>query len=315
MFAKPLAALAAFASFASLTSAQSKGFNYGATDENGACRDYADFSNYFQVAKNLVGTSGFTSARLYTTIQCGTTNSPTSAIQAAIDTDTTLVLGLWSSAGGEVFGYELDALASAIAMYGTAFTDRVVGISVGSEDLYRSSPQGVANEAGVGATADVIVDYIARVRDIIAGTSLADAPVGHVDTWTAWVLGENAPVASAVDFLGHNSFPYFESTRPNSIEDSLDLFYSALGATEGVANGKPVWVTETGWPYTGPASNLAVASVGNAEHYWKETGCSLFGTRNVWWYTLTDANTAQTDISFGVAGNPPTVNPVYDLTC
>jgi hypothetical protein len=53
---------------------------------------------------------------------------------------------------------------------------------------------------------------------------------------------------SAVSWLGHNSFPYFETTRPNSIDQARENFYAAVGQTEGVSGGKPVWVTETGWP-------------------------------------------------------------------
>ena len=243
-----------------------KGFNYGATLSSGACRDGAGFKSLFQRANSLQGTSGFASARLYTTVQCGTANDPTSAIQAAIDTGTSLLLGMWGSAGSDAFNNEITALTRAIQQY-SALADRVVGISVGSEDLYRSSPQGVANQAGIGANAAAITDYIGRVRKAIAGTSLAGKPIGHVDTWTAWILPENAAVAQAVDFLGHNSFPYFETTRANSIAQATDNFKSALSATEGVAKGKPVYVTETGWPHTGPTSGQAVASNQNAETY------------------------------------------------
>ncbi|KAK5076408.1 hypothetical protein LTS08_007255 [Lithohypha guttulata] len=284
-----------------LTAAQSKGFNYGSTDGVGACRDEAAFEGLFNSAKTL----------------CGTQNTPISAIQAAIDTDTQLLLGLWASAGDAVFNDEITALRNAINQYGAAFTDRVVGISVGSEDLYRSSPAGVANEAGVGVSADVVIRYIQQVRDTIAGTSLAGAPVGHVDTWTAWVLGENAGVIGAVDWLGHNSFPYFESTLANPIDQAEGVFYNALGATEGVSQGKPVWVTETGWPVSGPTSNLAVASVENAQSYWKQVGCDLFGSRNVWWYTLQDSNANQQEISFGIVGDgvPASNVPLFDVTC
>jgi glucan endo-1,3-beta-D-glucosidase len=234
---------------ATLATAQTqKGFNYGATFESGACRGYGDFSSLFNIARNLPGASGFTSARLYTTIQCGTVNDPISAIQAAIDTDTSLLLGLWASAGRDVFNNEMIALTRAIEQYGTAFTDRVVGISIGSEDLYRSSPQGIANEAGIGATAGEIEGYIGWARDWIRGTSLEGKPIGHVDTWTAWVRPENGGVVAASDFLGHNSFPYFEATLANPIEAAAQLFWNAVGATESVAGGKPVWVTETGWP-------------------------------------------------------------------
>ena len=83
-------------------------FNYGAG---------ADFENDFKTAKALVGTSGFTSARLCTMIQPGTTNTPTEAIQAAIDTGTTLLLGLWASEAQDAFNNELAALSSAISQY------------------------------------------------------------------------------------------------------------------------------------------------------------------------------------------------------
>lgn len=36
-------------------------------------------------------------------------------------------------------------------------------------------------------------------------------------------------------------------------------------------------------------SNLAVASVNNALTYWRQVGCSLFGKRNTFYYTLYDA--------------------------
>lgn len=291
-----------------------KGFNYGATFEDGRCRTYEDFVSFFNTAKTLTSTSGFSSARLYTTIQCGTPNSPISAIPAAIDTDTSILLGLWASAGGEVFANEVAALQAAINQYGQAFTDRVVGISVGSEDLYRSSPEGQANNAGIGATADTINGYIGWLRDVVRGTPLEGKPIGHVDTWTAWIRPENAVVAESVDWLGHNSFPYFEATLPNSIEESAGVFWNAYGNTESVSRGKPVWVTETGWPTTGPASNLAVPSVQNAQSYWRQVGCELFDNKNTWWYTLTDANTAQTDISFGIV-EPGTNAPIFDLTC
>ncbi|KAF6792710.1 hypothetical protein CSOJ01_14089 [Colletotrichum sojae] len=285
------------ASLATAAAAQIQGFNYGATNEDGSCRTYDDFLGYFQTAKSLAGAPGFASARLYTSIQCGTVNDPISAYQAAIDTDTSILVGLWASAGRGVYENELNALLRAAEQLGTAFTDRVVGISVGSEDLYRSSPDGVAANAGVGATGAEIEGYIGWLRDWVRGTALEGKPVGHVDTWTAWVRAENAGVAASVDWLGHNSFPYFESTKPNAIEQAAENFWSAVGNTESVAGGKPVYVTETGWPHIGPQQGAAVASVDNARTYWSQVGCALFGQRNVWWYTLLDANTAQTDIS------------------
>jgi len=79
---------------------------------------------------------------------------------------------------------EITALKSAIAKYGTAFTSRVAGISVGSEDLYRISPTGIAAKSGYGADPATVATYIGQVKQAIQGTPLSGASVGHVDTWT-----------------------------------------------------------------------------------------------------------------------------------
>ncbi|KAI2473541.1 glycoside hydrolase family 17 protein [Annulohypoxylon bovei var. microspora] len=303
-------------SFAATAAAQVyQGFNYGSTNNDGSCRGYPDFRGFFERAKNLPGTEGhFTAARLYTSIQCGTAADPISAFQAAIDTNTDILVGLWASAGRATYENELNALITAAKQLGTAFTDRVVGISVGSEDLYRSSDEGQASDAGVGATGAEIEGYIGWIRDWVRGTALEGKPIGHVDTWTAWVLPENAGVVSSVDFLGHNAFPYFETTRINAIEQAADNFWSALKQTESVAGSKPVFITETGWPNMGPQQRDAVASLENAKGYYSQIGCALFGQRTTFWYTLVDANTAQTDISFAVTPID-SATPKFDLTC
>lgn len=135
---------------ATVASAQalSKGFNSGNVRTDGTPKTYADFDAEFKKAMNLPGTSGWGSIRLYTNIQGGTTADPISAFQAAIDTKTTMLLGIWASAGDEAFNNELTALKSAVDQYGSKFTDLVVGISVGSEDLYRNSVTGVENDSG-----------------------------------------------------------------------------------------------------------------------------------------------------------------------
>lgn len=195
---------------ASTALAAIRGFNYASQGQ-----DYNGFASQFKTAASLAGASDFTSARLYTMIQEGTTNTPIDAIQAAIDTNTTLLLGLWASVEQATFDNEITALKSAIQQYGSAFADLVVGISVGSEDLYRISPTGIAAGSGVGQSPDTLVNYIGQVRDTIKGTSLGSKPVGHVDTWNVFVNDTNSNVISNCDFLGLDEYPYYQTTDVN----------------------------------------------------------------------------------------------------
>lgn len=249
-------------------------------------------------------------------IQGPSVNDPISAIPAAIKTKTSLLFGLWASAGGEVFNNELAALQNTIDQYCDQLDGLVAGISVGSEDLYRNSPVGQEAGENPGADPQTLVDYIARVRDTVRGSCLEKAPIGHVDTWTAYVNGTNNPVIEACDFIGMDAYPYFENTKDNPIENGAALFQSALDATRGAAGGKEVWITETGWPVSGKESGQAIASTKNAEAYYKAVGCPRFGGNvNIWWYTLQDSNTDPTQPSFGVVGTPLSDNTLYDLSC
>lgn len=305
---------------ASIARAQAvySGFNYGATKSDGTtAMEEGDYQAQFARAKTLEGTSGeFTSARLYTMIQGGTTDTPSSAFQAAIDTKTSLLLGVWCSAGQEVVTNEINAFKSAVQQYGSAFTSLILGVSVGSEDLYRVSPTGIENDSGAGSTPDELVSYIKQVRSALSGTAASSASVGHVDTWTAWVNGSNSAVIDAVDWLGMDTYPYFETTVDNSIETGNKTFWDAYDVTAGAGNGKEVWITETGWPVSGKTSGQAVASVQNAETYWQEVACALLGNYNTWWYTLDDSIPTTPNPSFGIIGGEDLSSaPLYDLTC
>jgi len=207
MYSKSLLALAATISAAQ---AGIKGFNYGSTNTDGSPVTQDRFVELFNNAKNLQGTSGFTSARLYTMVQGGTSKDVISAIPAAISTSTTLLLGLWASEDQTAFNNELAALRAAISTYGTRFTNLITGISVGSEDLYRYGSIGVMNKAGYGVGPDVLVNYIAQVRALIANTAASKAKITHVDTWNSWTNGSNSAVVDAIDFISMDAYPYFQ---------------------------------------------------------------------------------------------------------
>lgn len=289
------------------------GFNSGASDDKGNAKSQADFEKEFKTAHNLQGAPGnFTTIRLYSSIQWQTTDTPISAFAAAIATNTKLLLGIWAS-GTDNVDNELKALSSAVQEHGTRLTDLIVGLSVGSEDLYRGSEAGMLAKAGVGNSPDAIVRFIKATRQRLANTPLKSIKITHVDTWTAWVNGSNKAVIDEIDFLSVNAFPFYEAEHDNKIANAGALLSSAISATEGVAGGKDVWITETGWAYSGPSFGAAQATVENAGAYWQEVGCALFGKKNVFWYTLRDANPAN-QVKFAIT-NDLSTTARFNLTC
>ena len=198
-------------------------------------------------------------------VQWETQDTPITALSAAVATNTSLLLGIWAS-GTDSIDNELNALEAALEEHGSDLADLVVGISVGSEDLYRASKSGERNDAGIGNGPDTIVRFIREARARLNNTALADKPYTHVDAWDAWVNSSNAAVVDEVDFVSVNIFPFYVDPVDNSIENAAAIFNGALTATERAVRDKDVWITETGWPYSGPAWANAEVSCDYTRH-------------------------------------------------
>ncbi|KAI8942410.1 hypothetical protein NX059_000484 [Plenodomus lindquistii] len=289
------------------------GFNSGASDDKGNPKTQEDFEREFRTAKNLEGAPGnFSAIRLYSNVQWQTEDEPIAAFAAAVATDTRLLLGIWASGTNSIDG-ELKALEAAVEEHGSRLTDLIIGLSVGSEDLYRDSEPGLRNKAGVGNDADSIIRFIRTTRERLANTALSNIRITHVDTWPAWLNESNRGVIDEVDFISVNNFPFYQSEQDNTIDNAAELMSSAIAATETIAGDKEIWITETGWAYSGPDFGAATATVDNAAEYWRNVGCSLFGRYNVFWYTLRDANPAN-KVKFAITDDLSTT-PRFDLSC
>jgi exo-beta-1,3-glucanase (GH17 family) len=106
-----------------------------------------------------------------------------------------------------------------------------------------------------------LLEYIRRAKEAVP-----DVPVSFVD---AYFLFENHPaVAEAVDILLVNCYPYWESC---ALEYSLVYMKEMYRRAQRVANGKPVIISETGWPTTGTPFGSAVPSFDNALQYFINT--------------------------------------------
>ncbi|KAF4630268.1 hypothetical protein G7Y89_g7870 [Cudoniella acicularis] len=289
-------ALALAASLATGANAYWKGFNVQANLANGACKSQSDWENDFNTMKSLPG--GFGSIRVYASSDC---NTLANAVPAAIATGGTILVGVWAEDANH-YNAEKQALLSAVQQYGFGW---IVAVSVGSEDLYRGD-----------TTASTLAQQIYDVRGMLStvpGYS-TNVQVGHVDTWTAWVSGANTAVIQASDFIGTDGYPYFQSTEANPIDQGYTLFWDSVQAVRNVVNNvKPgawVWITETGWPTSGPTENQAFPSVANAQQYWSSVACSAFNSGHTFWYTLQDFSASP---SFGVIDSNR--NPIYNLAC
>lgn len=290
------------------------GFNSGATLANREAKFKADFKAEFETAAKLNNSPGkFNSVRLYTNIQAYSEDSPIEAFDAAVETKTNVLLGVWAS-GTDNIDKEISALKKAIETHGTDLTDLIIGVTIGSEDLYRVSETGIKNESGVGNSPKALVDFVKDWRDAFKSGPLSKIPVGHADTWDAWGNSTNKPVIDAVDFIAVHEYPYYEDGKGNSIDNAGHLFDRAYQVALDAAGSKPVWVTETGWPYIGPDWDEAEASVKNAKKYWQEVGCrKLFNKTPTFWYTLRDSN-PDNKMKFAITDKLST-DPLFDLTC
>lgn len=303
--------LAASALVAGASAANYLGFNSGSTHGSGAAKVQSDFESEFTTAANLVGAPGdFNAVRLYTNIQGATTADPIEAFPAAVKTKTSLLLGIWAS-GTDSISNEINALKAGLEAHGDDLAKLIIGVSIGSEDLYRAGSTGVKNEAGIGAGPDAIVKFIKEFKSEFSSYNFQ---IGHVDTWDAWTNGSNSAVIEAVDWLGVDEYPYYQTGDDNTIDNAASLFKDAYDAVVGVAGGKDVWVTETGWPYEGPDWDKAVPSVANAKQFWDEVGCDqLFGKVPTFWYNLVD-DSQTNEMSFAITKDLNT-NALFNLTC
>jgi glucan endo-1,3-beta-D-glucosidase len=235
--------------FALVASEIYTGFNYGAfwgVDSN--VKKAVGFQENFSYAQNLSSPIPFNSARLFTCKTQGTVDEPTGAFDAAVETKTKLLLGFWitpqhrGSPLDEIVMNELSALGKGFQKHGQALADLVIGLSVGSEDIYRWED---TDGKEVGVAAREVSATIKSVKNAIASSSYAtymkDKPIGHVDT-------AKHTVVDGADFYGVTTYPYWNN---EPIVKSKESFMSTMNNIKQRARNTPILIAEMGWPFEG----------------------------------------------------------------
>ena len=123
-------------------------------------------------------------------------------------------------------------------------------LAVGNEVLLRGE-----------MSSEQLVDYLQRARAACPGV-----PVGYVDAYFQFV--DHPEVAAACDVLLANCYPFWEGCPA---EHALLYMKEMYRRVENVASGKPVIVSETGWPDIGTATDDATPSFENAIKYFVDT--------------------------------------------
>ena len=102
-----------------------------------------------------------------------------------------------------------------------------------------------------------IIGYINKVKTAIPGM-----PVGYVDAYYQFL--ERPQLVEACDMVLANCYPFWEGCSIDQASIYLKQMYLV---TKNIAQGKPVLISETGWPSKGNNVNGAEPSENNAMKY------------------------------------------------
>jgi len=137
------------------------------------------------------------------------------------------------------------------------------------ENLIKISKQGYVDIAAVGnevmlrgdLTEDELIAFINRVKQAMPGI-----PVGYVDAYFEFEVKPR--ITEACDVVLANCYPYWEACH---IDYSLLYMKEMYNKAKRAANGKPVIITETGWPNQGTSFGAAMPSDENFIKYFINT--------------------------------------------
>ncbi len=171
---------------------------------------------------------------------CGNEVVPRIAKEKSLKT----MVGAWLDSDEE--NNELE-IANAIAIAKAGHADM---LAIGNEVLLRED-----------LDVEQLISYIKRVKEAVP-----HVPVGYVDAYYMFV---NYPeIVEVCDVLFANCYPFWEHC---ALDISVEYMAKMYEFVVQNANGKPVIISETGWPTKGEQYGGAVPSYDNAMRYFINT--------------------------------------------
>ena len=108
---------------------------------------------------------------------------------------------------------------------------------------------------------EILIEYIRLVKREVPGV-----PVGYVDAYYMYV---NYPeIVDEVDVILSNCYPFWEYCGLDISVEYMKKMYEMVSEN---THGKPVIITETGWPNKGSQYGDAMPSYENAMNYFIES--------------------------------------------
>ena len=117
----------------------------------------------------------------------------------------------------------------------------VVRAIVGNEALLRGD-----------VTSEQLIGYLDRARAALS------IPVSTAEPWHVWI--KHPELAEHVDYIAVHMLPYWEGV---SVKRAIDYIDARMDELHAAFPGKPIVITEVGWPSEGRTREEAVASKAN----------------------------------------------------
>ena len=152
------------------------------------------------------------------------------------------LVGAWLSADKDDNEKEIEGLIN------LAKAGHVDVAAVGNEVLYRND-----------LSLEELLGYIKRVKEALSGLNI---PVGYVDAY--YEFSRHPELVEQSDVVLANLYPYWEGCP---IEYALGHMQAMYGQVVDAAQGKPIIITETGWPSEGGSLKGAFAGEEAAMKY------------------------------------------------
>lgn len=154
-----------------------------------------------------------------------------------------------------------DAIAS-VNKYNVNGKKCIVGIAVGNEDIYNWNFTEPNTQVQKNIAEDLSQLKSALGNKVLIGTAQQDGALLKLAT------NDPEGIIAKLDFIGANIYPYWSAEHPD-INAAKPEFSNRYEAVKNQFSGKPIIVTEEGWPDKFSAGQNPNASLANEVAYYQ----------------------------------------------